>query len=570
MPVGRKFSMCTDFRHRPDSSNMTWSWSVLKQQQAAEFTADKFWSAVNVWNTKPHLLIKHLIGAIRLVSGSFAEDSSKLFDLLAEQPASLAENPSETFQKLGLCNGDDVQVEVWKLLTKKPVEWNDYLRLSVFDKRKHTAVFYDFTPKNGNSMEKYAYGIHFANDQLELCFAVPKNQCKDEKTLHWLTDVFFPKFVNWAINNKGSKPTVSSLSHICVKKYCHLYNWMKEKYAASLIEVWTEVTDPKKYVHKDIATATYLMLLWADTKPSFVDMGCGNGLLVYILNSEGYKGIGLDVRSRKMWDQYPLTTVLKVTSVDPSSPECKFPKADWIIGNHSDELSPWVPVIASRSNYNCNFFLLPCCPFEFNGSRYQRQDSSVSQYHDYLKYIEKISINVFKFHVKVDRLRIPSTKRTCIIGWSKNYLPQEMDKVLQDVESYANSKFNKNVQFVPRPPEERVRNCTKLDKDLVSSVVDSVASFLIKRGDGWKCRITLGELAKHIDDERLKKLKKECGGLQTLLKNHRYIFIVEKGTVGFRKPVKDSGKVWKKHMCWFYHNYPDKCPLNEDECCNIH
>jgi tRNASer (uridine44-2'-O)-methyltransferase len=65
-------------------------------------------------------------------------------------------------------------------------------------------------------------------------------------------------------------------------------------------------------------------------------------------------------------------------------------------------------------------------------------------------------------------------------------------------------------------------------------------------------------------------LKKECGGLQTLLKNHRYIFLVEKGTVGFRKPVKDNGKVWKKHKCWFYHNYPDKCPLNENECSNIH
>lgn len=77
-------------------------------------------------------------------------------------------------------------------------------------------------------------------------------------------------------------------------------------------KVWTEVTDPKKYIHKDIATATYLMLLWADTKPSFVDMGCGNGLLVHILNSEGCKGVGFDVRSRKMWAQYPPSTNLKV------------------------------------------------------------------------------------------------------------------------------------------------------------------------------------------------------------------------------------------------------------------
>lgn len=87
-------------------------------------------------------------------------------------------------------------------------------------------------------MDKYAYGIHFANNQLELRLAVPKNESKgDEKTLHWLTDIFFPKFVNWAINDKGSKPTISSLSHICVKMYCHLYNRLKEKYAKSLMDV---------------------------------------------------------------------------------------------------------------------------------------------------------------------------------------------------------------------------------------------------------------------------------------------------------------------------------------------
>lgn len=256
--------------------------------------------------------------------------------------------------------------------------------------------------------------------------------------------------------------------------------------------------------------------------------------------------------------------------MDPSSPECKFPEADWIIGNHSDELSPWVPVIASRSNYNCKFFLLPCCPFEFNGYRYQRKDSSLSQYNDYLKYLEDTSKNVFKFDVKIDRLRIPSTKRTCIIGETKNYLPEEFNQIVQEVESFANSKFNKNVTFVPRPSKERVRNCTKLDKDLISSVVDCVADILIKHGDGWKGRVALAELAKQIGEERLKKLKNECGGLQTLLRNHRYIFVVEKGTVGFRKPEKDACKVLKKHKCWFYHNYPDKCPLNDKECSNIH
>jgi len=153
---------------------------------------------------------------------------------------------------------------------------------------------------------------------------------------------------------------------------------------------------------------------------------------------------------------------------------------------------------------------------------------------------------------------------------SKNYARENRKQIVQDIENFTKSKFNENVQFVPRVSKEKVRNCTKLDKDLVRSVVDCVAGVLIKRADGWKCRVTLTELAKEIGKERLKKLKKECGGLQTLLRNHRYIFVVEKGTVGFRKPMKDCGKIWKKHICWFYHNYPDKCPLSEEECCNIH
>lgn len=114
---------------------MTWSWSILKKLEVADdLTADKFWSAVSAWNTKPHLLIKHLTGAERLVLDTLQDDANYVFELLADQPAFWVENSSETFQKLGLSNGPGVSVEVWKLLTKKPVDWNDYLRLSVFGK----------------------------------------------------------------------------------------------------------------------------------------------------------------------------------------------------------------------------------------------------------------------------------------------------------------------------------------------------------------------------------------------------------------------------------------------------
>lgn len=59
--------------------------------------------------------------------------------------------------------------------------------------------------------------------------------------------------------------------------------------------MWPEVTDPQKYVYEDVAIAAYLLVLWEQERKelklqsfqSFIDLGCGNGLLTYILSSEG-------------------------------------------------------------------------------------------------------------------------------------------------------------------------------------------------------------------------------------------------------------------------------------------
>ena len=52
--------------------------------------------------------------------------------------------------------------------------------------------------------------------------------------------------------------------------------------------------------------ATYLLLIWMNKMPkSFVDLGCGNGLLVYLLTKEGIPGgVGLDIRKRKIWNYF--------------------------------------------------------------------------------------------------------------------------------------------------------------------------------------------------------------------------------------------------------------------------
>lgn len=87
-------------------------------------------------------------------------------------------------------------------------------------------------------------------------------------------------------------------------------------------QIWPECTDPQKFIHEDVAIAAYLILLWRqerealqlgeDYRQSFIDIGCGNGLLVYLLASEGFKGKGIDIRARKIWSFYPKHVHLEV------------------------------------------------------------------------------------------------------------------------------------------------------------------------------------------------------------------------------------------------------------------
>ena len=127
-------------------------------------------------------------------------------------------------------------------------------------------------------------------------------------------------FENEAESNNNS---VESLSLINLEEYNTYYNELKEKYGIEMVKKWPERTDPSKFVFEDVAIATYLLLLWrqerkqlnTDKLQSFVDLGCGNGLLVYLLSSEGHPGYGIDLRKRGIWDIYPSTTILKVNEL---------------------------------------------------------------------------------------------------------------------------------------------------------------------------------------------------------------------------------------------------------------
>lgn len=227
----------------------------------------------------------------------------------------------------------------------------------------------------------------------------------------------------------GYKKRVHHDQVVGQKKFQDTYAYLKGKYAKRLIEGWVEKTPPEKHVFEDLGIAAFLMELWVDMYgqkeesqpqgtappkpdnkddgsatqtthqaqanfPGFVDIGCGNGLLVHILTAEGYRGWGFDARRRKSWSTFPpahtalLHELLLVPHIldspeqqqeeqastpplsnGPPSHNGVFPKGTFIISNHADELTAWTPLLASLSD--SPFIAIPCCSHDFGGTRFR-------------------------------------------------------------------------------------------------------------------------------------------------------------------------------------------------------
>lgn len=191
---------------------------------------------------------------------------------------------------------------------------------------------------------------------------------------------------------------------------------------------------------------------------------CGNGLLTHILVSEGYTGHGIDVRARQSWSHYPDTTkkALHVFSLDPTcyiDGDCmittatkeEYLKPDvFLIGNHADELTPWVPVLATLCDAG-GYLSIPCCAWGFD-ERFTRtsslpfsstlsslapvigqedpdindvtfieslnlgaEGSHKSQYSAYRIWLAQLSLRM-GWKVECEVLRIPSTRNWGLVG----------------------------------------------------------------------------------------------------------------------------------------------------------
>ena len=212
------------------------------------------------------------------------------------------------------------------------------------------------------------------------------------------------------------------------------YTELKQEHAKRLCDNWVEQTEPTKHVFEDLGIAAFLIELWKDMYqlpqgaktfgrestmsnlpkfPGFVDIGCGNGVLVEILLLSGYRGWGFDARRRKTWKMLsprtqenlqelvlipqpffeshvqpsPSPSTSKILSrflstISPSKSLLDhrnfpseawhngiFPRSTFIISNHADELTPWTPLLASISH--SPFLAIPCCSHNLSGLRFR-------------------------------------------------------------------------------------------------------------------------------------------------------------------------------------------------------
>ena len=317
------------------------------------------------------------------------------------------------------------------------------------------------------------------------------------------------------------------------QRYQDTYTKLKTKYGKQLSEQWVEVTDPGKHVFEDLGIAAFLIELWHDmyafpaartcngktpnddsvsdlkpTFPGFVDVGCGNGILVYILLAEGYEGWGFDARERKTWHNFPesaqarlLRRLLipdvfsRVEEVDETWHNGIFQPGTFIISNHADELTAWTPLLAYLND--SAFIAIPCCSHDLSGARFrappttksvkesaarlaqqrstnganagskvpvthaaetgslqrtEAQKKMPSAYATLCSYVTSLAAEV-GFEPQHEVLRIPSTRNQCIVGRRRrddfhDSIQPEMDVKKQKIIDIVEHELGKSINVV--------------------------------------------------------------------------------------------------------------------------
>lgn len=207
--------------------------------------------------------------------------------------------------------------------------------------------------------------------------------------------------LDWVERDGQDGDSVSA--HLIQNTYARL----KLQYVERLRQNWVEQLESPNQALEQLSLAACLIELWRSMYgaipaaeqeqslkntvpfPGFVDLACGNGILVYILLMEGYKGLGFDACRRKSWETFPtkiqecleerifiprpFVDVLDLQEIGMDIHTGDFPDNTFIISDHADELTVWTPIMAALSipSSPLPFFVVPCCSRSLAGSSYR-------------------------------------------------------------------------------------------------------------------------------------------------------------------------------------------------------
>lgn len=193
------------------------------------------------------------------------------------------------------------QIEIREFLSKSSKIFNDIRYLVMYT--SNLVVFFpiDVEVNKKYPSPSFVHMIEYETSNLNLYIRKgeeEKNNSDYSRQVKWLAHELLPKINNWSMNIKADAEfTCANLNTLklydsMINDYWKLYQTMKTTYWNLFNPIWNQLTgtDPKKFIYEDIHIACYLILAWryfkCDVK-CFVDLGCGNGLLVYILNDQG-------------------------------------------------------------------------------------------------------------------------------------------------------------------------------------------------------------------------------------------------------------------------------------------
>ncbi|KAI3386416.1 hypothetical protein SNEBB_000923 [Seison nebaliae] len=382
-------------------------------------------------------------------------------------------------------------------------------------------------------------------------------------------------------------------------EYLKWQKYLRDQFYQELKKNWTEKTDPIKYITEDINIASYILCLLKENLEHHIiyDLGCGNGLVDGFLSGHVKRVRGIDVQRRKIWST--LTEMFSKIELEIGTIEANstFEDGTFLIGNHCDELTPWIPLFACRSlmksrNDQIRFLIIPCCFWGWNG-KYEKQrkimgNGNHSLYHSYIRYIQDICLKC-GIRTFIDKLRIPSTKNFCLYGIVKRS-EMQIDYVENIFSKYHSMMPMRNIKEL-----SKCRNATQIDADLKEKLMREIVKqlqncekkkmisiewFVDRLEFGrelnektiilptispqnisiylkeinceikeWNIggQLKIGEIIKKIDRELLKDtLKNENGGLLTFFKNNSNIFTIEKeGFISLTMPRSISFIEWQ-------------------------